>query len=77
MTTQEVATRLVGLCREGKFMEAAQELYSPDIVSVEADGMECKGAAELEAKGEEFFGKSVILAARIASQRAGITEEFR
>lgn len=31
-----VGKRLVELCREGKFMEAINELYSPHIVSVEA-----------------------------------------
>jgi hypothetical protein len=36
MTTQEVASKLVELCSQGKFMEAIQSLYSQDIVSVEA-----------------------------------------
>lgn len=36
MTIQEVALHLVKLCREGKNLQAIQELYSPQIVSVEA-----------------------------------------
>jgi ketosteroid isomerase-like protein len=36
MTTLEVGTRLVELCRQGKNEVAMKELYSPDIVSVEA-----------------------------------------
>ena len=36
MTTQEIADQLIALCREGKFVEAINTLYSPDIVSVEA-----------------------------------------
>ena len=60
MTTQEVATRLVQLCRAGKFMEAHQELYSPNIVSVEPDGSEANGAAEVHAKGEEFFANNEV-----------------
>lgn len=36
MTVGEVADNLVQLCRQGKFMEAIEALYSPDIVSVEA-----------------------------------------
>src|SRR5258708_37139983 len=36
MTTQEVADKLVRLCSEGKFREATEKLYSPDIVSMEA-----------------------------------------
>jgi len=34
----EVGTRLVALCREGKFEEAVGELYAADIVSIEAQG---------------------------------------
>ena len=36
MTTQEVADTLVKLCSQAKFDEAAETLYSPDIVSMEA-----------------------------------------
>ena len=35
MTTQEVADKLVSLCREAQFETAVAELYSPNIVSVE------------------------------------------
>ena len=57
MTTQEVANRLVTLCSQGKFDEATTELYSPDIVSVEAgappgQSRESKGLAAVKAKGE-------------------------
>ena len=40
MTTQEVAKKLVALCSEGKFQEATEALYSPDIVSIESMGNE-------------------------------------
>lgn len=36
MNTTEVATELVNLCRTGRFADAIQTFYSPDIVSVEA-----------------------------------------
>ncbi len=36
MNTQDVASRLVKLCSEGRFDEAIDSLYSPDIVSMEA-----------------------------------------
>ncbi|HEX7037497.1 MAG TPA: nuclear transport factor 2 family protein [Pseudomonadales bacterium] len=36
MSLQEIATKLVQLCNEGRADEAMQELYSPDIVSIEA-----------------------------------------
>jgi hypothetical protein len=57
MTTQEVANTLVGLCSEGKFQEAVESLYSPDIVSMEAGtppggSREAKGIEAVRAKGE-------------------------
>lgn len=38
LTTQEVANRLVSLCREGKFVDAVKELYAPHVVSIEPEG---------------------------------------
>jgi hypothetical protein len=35
-TTFEIGQKLVGLCKEGKNLEAIETLYSPDIVSIEA-----------------------------------------
>jgi hypothetical protein len=35
MTTEEIAKRLVALCREQKWKEAQQELYANDAVSIE------------------------------------------
>lgn len=57
MTTQQVADKLVQLCSEGKFQEAVEALYSPDIVSMEAgappgQSRESKGIAAVKAKGE-------------------------
>ena len=57
MTTQEVADKLVALCREGKFREATDALYSDDIVSLEAaappgGSREVKGIAAVHAKGD-------------------------
>jgi hypothetical protein len=60
MTTQEVANRLVALCREGKFEQAVRELYSPDIVSVEAEGTPDRivtGLAAIAEKGARFEAK--------------------
>jgi ketosteroid isomerase-like protein len=36
MTTSEVATKLVSLCKDHKNFDAMKELYADDIVSVEA-----------------------------------------
>ncbi len=57
MTTQEVAETLVKLCSQGKFGEATEALYSPDIVSLEADAppggsREAKGIEAVKAKGD-------------------------
>jgi hypothetical protein len=57
VTTQEVASKLVKLCSEGKFDEATDSLYSADIVSMEASAppggsRESKGIAAVKAKGD-------------------------
>jgi hypothetical protein len=57
MTTQQVADKLVELCSQGKFHEAMEALYAPDIISMEAGappGMsrESKGIDAVRAKGE-------------------------
>jgi hypothetical protein len=57
MTTQDVADKLVKLCSAGKFHEATEGLYSPDVVSMEAGAppggsRESKGLAAVLAKGE-------------------------
>lgn len=57
MTTQEVANRLVELCREAKFQQAIAELYSPEIISVEPEGVPNRIVQGLDAiakKGEHF-----------------------
>ena len=57
MTTQEVANRLVTLCREGKHEQAVKELYAANIVSVEPEGMPdrmVKGLAAIAEKGAKF-----------------------
>lgn len=38
MTTQEIANKLVSLCREGKY-EEAYDLYADDCESIEMEGM--------------------------------------
>ncbi len=45
-TTQEVADRLVSLCREGKFVDAIKELYAPNVVSIEPEGARSPGRVE-------------------------------
>src|ERR1700757_998718 len=57
MTTTEIANKLVSLCSQGKFQEAMEALYSPDIVSMEAGAppggsRESKGTAAVMEKGK-------------------------
>lgn len=51
MTVEQVAARLVELCREGKYEQAQDELYAPDAVSIEMAGL--PGGALGDARGLE------------------------
>ncbi len=48
MTTQQIANRLVELCREGEFEKAQKELFSEDAISIEP---EASAGFEKETKG--------------------------
>ncbi|MFT3701808.1 MAG: nuclear transport factor 2 family protein [Agriterribacter sp.] len=50
MTTQQIASRLAELCRQGKFEDAQKELYAQDVVSIEP---EATPAFEKETKGAQ------------------------
>ena len=57
MTVQEVANRLVELCRKGEFTQAQNELYSQDISSYEPKGSpapELHGIEAVTRKSEQF-----------------------
>ena len=47
-TAHEVGKKLVGLCKEGMFLEAVEQLYAQNIVSTEAGG----GSKEMPARME-------------------------
>lgn len=61
MNTEQVAKRLVELCREGKYDQAQDELYAEDAVSVEMAGMQSgalgnvKGLAAIREKGRKWM----------------------
>jgi hypothetical protein len=70
MTTQDIATRLVDLCRNGKIEEAKEELFAEDIISIEPyEGLlpkETKGMNAIRKKAalfvsnvEDFFGSII------------------
>jgi len=58
MTTQQVANRLVELCRQGKIDQAQNELFDNDAVSIESNEsmgpMEIKGLAGIKEKSQRF-----------------------
>ena len=69
MTTQEIANKVVSLCSQGKFMEAL-DLYSPDIVSIEAgappgQSRESKGIDAVKAKGEWWTANHDVHSAKV------------
>jgi hypothetical protein len=57
MTIQEVANRLVELCRKGQVLEAQEELYGSDITSLEPAHTQAPptiGKEAVLAKGKHF-----------------------
>ncbi|GAB4229588.1 MAG: nuclear transport factor 2 family protein [Ekhidna sp.] len=58
MTTQEVAEKLVAFCREGNFEACLQELYSPNVESIEPEGStfetRVQGLDALKQKGQQW-----------------------
>lgn len=60
MNTQQVANRLIELCRRGEFSRAQDELYAQDVVSIEAEGVpggelgNARGLDAIREKGRAF-----------------------
>ena len=60
MNTQQVANRLVELCRRGEFTKAQEELYAQDAVSIEPEGApggalgNARGLDAIREKGKAF-----------------------
>ena len=59
MTTQEIANRLVELCRKGDFESAQKDLFAQDAASIEphstpAFEKETKGLQAIKEKGEKW-----------------------
>lgn len=60
MTTAEIASRLVELCRKGEYDLAQTELYADDAVSIEPEGLppgalgNAQGLAAIREKGRQF-----------------------
>lgn len=60
MTTQQIADRLVELCRLGQYEQAQNELYADDAVSIEMEGQasgslgNVRGLAAIREKGKRW-----------------------
>jgi len=60
MTTEQIAKRLVELCRKGAYEQAQKELYADDAVSIEPPNMpanalgNAKGLPAILEKGHKF-----------------------
>ena len=65
MSVQTVAEKFVDLCRQGRNFDVMRTMYAPDIVSVEGDGAETAGQADVIRKSErwatdnDFHGETV------------------
>ena len=72
MTTQEIANRLVAMCREGKIEEAKEELFAPDIFSLEPhEGLlpkETNGMDAIRKKAELFISMVENFYGRVISE---------
>lgn len=71
MTTQEVADRLVALCRENKNFDAVNELYADNIVSIEPDGAPVKVTEGKDA----VLGKTANLFEMVEEFHGGYTSD--
>lgn len=57
MTTQQIANRLVELCRKGQVPQAGEELYADEIISIEPEHgpfKTAKGKKAVGQKGQQF-----------------------
>ncbi|KQZ57010.1 MULTISPECIES: nuclear transport factor 2 family protein [unclassified Lysobacter] len=60
MNTEQIAQRLVELCRQGEYEQAQVELYADDAVSIEPEGLppealgNVRGMDAIREKGRKF-----------------------
>jgi len=64
MATEQIAKRLVELCREGKFAQAHDELFADNAVSIEPEHLppdalgNAQGIEEIRHKGRQFEART-------------------
>lgn len=57
MDTQAVAARLIELCSRNLFLQAQEELYHNNIISIDPDGSRTEGRVQMHAKERRFLGQ--------------------
>jgi ketosteroid isomerase-like protein len=60
MSIKEIAQQLVDWCNAGKNFDVMRTMYTPDIVSVEADGQETIGQQAVIQKSERWAAANII-----------------
>ena len=60
MSVRTVADKFMELCSQGKHFEFMRAYYAPEMVSVEGNGQEFAGKAEVIHKSEVFQGNNNI-----------------
>lgn len=73
MKTEEVAQRLVALCRENKWEAAQRELYADNAVSIEPEATpmfpkETRGKAAILEKGKKFVDMTEKVHSHVVSE---------
>lgn len=78
MSVQTVAERFVELCRAGKNFDVMRTMYTPDIVSVEADGAETAGQQEVIRKSERWVEENTFHGETVAGPfyNGGTKDQF-
>ena len=65
MSLQTVAHRFVDLCNEGKNFDVMEQMYAPDIVSVEASGVQVAGKRPVIEKSRVWQANNTITAEKV------------
>lgn len=60
MSTESVARKFVDMCNQLENFDVMRTMYAPDIISVEGDGKETKGQAQVIRKSEVWQGANSI-----------------
>src|SRR3954453_19642100 len=60
MSLQTLATQFVDLCNQGKNFDVMEQMYSPDIVSVEASGVEVAGKRPVIDKSRKWIAVNTL-----------------